>query len=834
MTSNSATAQSFNPSWMQASAKAPKPNGTSSSSLQRHSANDDPAESTEMIDPIFAKHRYGREDLLALIRASKPSEGLDQCPFYIETPLTPITLTPLNETELRLQQNINSSKALSAAHRNDWQSKENTDGGGGSGFSSNQWTIAGARSNNSSSFRTSTNNRWTAPGAGSKGGIRAKEPPNRSEFGESFSKTPPERDITRRAEVPPTQPPAQQPPQQQQPTPTPIQKPNPIKPPTPKAEEPPKPQEWFYLDPQQVRRGPFEPHQMQAWFQSGYFHAELQIMPPGESSYKPLGDLIRQNGALTPFVSKAKPREQKASPPAPNVQPAASSASSMQHSAWSQPPAPQAAKQEAPAADASELSLESLKLIEAKERMIAEEQRKLREKEENLRREELEKEKRIQELQLELQRQKEEMEQRTRAKEEELERKRLQILEYERQQREKLEKLKAEREQQLAQEEMNRRAQAELEFARREQERQRELMEAELRKKEEHQRALKEKERQAEEQRRRLEEIEAQRRRQLEEQQRQKMREEAELQQKQMRERLHKEEQERLRRKQQEEEIVRQQQAAALLLAQQQAAMNKPAPWVGAGKANAAADLSQIQAQERAEMERKLQKMEEERRQLEAAHQKKTVWGAPANSQANGSPWNLKQAAKPAPIIPPTKKEPPAAKNAPKQKNKPAAKESTSAGKSQDPFATWLTQRIRQLNNTLDPEVLSTFLQSIESPNELEDYILSYFGETKEAKEFHQEFLAKRIELRPRRQRVTEKDDLSASAAATDISGHTSGSGAVGSANGGSGAAKKNKKSKGKQVVDILGFKPAGDPNRFNAGELDLDFSVASTRGKRK
>lgn len=86
--------------------------------------------------------------------------------------------------------------------------------------------------------------------------------------------------------------------------------------------------------------------------------------------------MIRQNGALTPFIAKS--REPKASPPAPNVQPAASSAQTVQHSAWSQPPAKQP---EAPVPDTPDLSLESLKLLEAKERMIAEEQRKLREKE---------------------------------------------------------------------------------------------------------------------------------------------------------------------------------------------------------------------------------------------------------------------------------------------------------------------------------------------------------------------------------------------------------------------------------------------------------------------
>jgi hypothetical protein len=55
-----------------------------------------------MMDPIFAKHRYGREDILALIPKDQtaPPEGLQKCPFFVEKPLTPIILTGLNETEL--------------------------------------------------------------------------------------------------------------------------------------------------------------------------------------------------------------------------------------------------------------------------------------------------------------------------------------------------------------------------------------------------------------------------------------------------------------------------------------------------------------------------------------------------------------------------------------------------------------------------------------------------------------------------------------------------------------------------------------------------------------
>ncbi|KAI6178865.1 hypothetical protein M3Y98_00547900 [Aphelenchoides besseyi] len=743
-TNNPATAQPFNP--MQTGPlKMPKPNG----SVHRVSTEDDDSASQEMIEPVFANNRFGREDLLALIRNdSKPPDGIQQCPFFTDKPLTPIILSSLSETELRLQQNINSSKALSAAHRGEWQTKENNDS------FSNPWTIAVARL---FVHQTVDGQRQTP---------EPKDPPTRNEFNESFSKTPPEKDITRRAAVSPVQPVTTFQPR------NPIQKPTPIQPSAPKAfEEPVKLDEWFYLDPQNVRRGPFETTQMQAWFVSGYFHADLNIMQPGDTTYTPLGDLIRINGALTPFNAKA--REQKHSPPASST----TNQSAQAHSVWSQSPAK---PQESPASENSELSLESLKLLAEKERLLLEEQRKLREKQESLAREEREreeKEKRMQELHLELQRQRDEMEKRAREKEHELEMKRLEILEYERLQREKLQKLEEERKLQLAQEEINRRRESEMEFARREQEYQRLLLEADMRKKEEQ---------------RRLEELQYQ-------------------------QKLQKEKQEQLRRKREEEEIVirqqqQQQQAAqqaALLAAQQKAAAmnaNKTAPWVSAGKANNAPDLSKIQEQERAEMLKKQQKEDEERRQQEAATalQKKLVWGGTQSPQSNGNPWNVV---------------------------KPVVKETTKIEKSSDdPFTTWLTQRIRQLSANLDPEVLSTFLQSIESPNELEDYIISYLGDSKSSKEFHQEFLAKRIELRPRRQRIADKDDLSAPATATDLAGNCAS--ASGTTNN-TGAAKKNKKAKGKQVVDILGFRPTGNPDRFNAGELDLDYST-STRGKRK
>jgi PERQ amino acid-rich with GYF domain-containing protein len=64
------------------------------------------------------------------------------------------------------------------------------------------------------------------------------------------------------------------------------------------------PDQWYYLDPQNKERGPFETSQMQAWFVNGFFHADLPVKQPNESTYKSLSELIRTNGALTPFNFK--------------------------------------------------------------------------------------------------------------------------------------------------------------------------------------------------------------------------------------------------------------------------------------------------------------------------------------------------------------------------------------------------------------------------------------------------------------------------------------------------------------------------------------------------
>nr|CAD2194750.1 unnamed protein product [Meloidogyne enterolobii] len=153
----------FNPSWMQQT----MPSTRSVLSNQQK-----PVNAEEPCDPIFAKHSYGREDLLAMRGKDgvKPPSGIEKCPFFVESSLTPVVLLPLTEIEMRLQQNVNSSKALSAFNRT--QGHNETNSGGEMAVGGGAWTSTGRSGSGSTSFTapsrryqnsdTKVPNRWSA------------------------------------------------------------------------------------------------------------------------------------------------------------------------------------------------------------------------------------------------------------------------------------------------------------------------------------------------------------------------------------------------------------------------------------------------------------------------------------------------------------------------------------------------------------------------------------------------------------------------------------------------------------------------------------------------
>ncbi|KAK6039569.1 GYF domain protein, partial [Cooperia oncophora] len=66
---------------------------------------------------------------------------------------------------------------------------------------------------------------------------------------------------------------------------------------------PPAPQ-FYYLDPSNQERGPFDKIQMDSWYKRGYFSEGLEVRRHTDAKYRTLGELIQLNGRVTPFDYK--------------------------------------------------------------------------------------------------------------------------------------------------------------------------------------------------------------------------------------------------------------------------------------------------------------------------------------------------------------------------------------------------------------------------------------------------------------------------------------------------------------------------------------------------
>ncbi|KAK6039570.1 hypothetical protein COOONC_22925, partial [Cooperia oncophora] len=151
-----------------------------------------------------------------------------------------------------------------------------------------------------------------------------------------------------------------------------------------------------------------------------------------------------------------------------------------------------------------------------------------------------------------------------------------------------------------------------------------------------------------------------------------------------------------------------------------------------------------------------------------------------------------------------------------------AAKRALGLGEDNSVFLEWVVQRLKELNfggNAVEAEVLAMFIEGVENPDEVEDYVMGYLGDSKAVKEFVREFLLKRSDFRNRKQNAV-KNDLS-SARAAPVSGNGAGFSAVQG---------KKKKNKGARLVvdgSCLGFRATSDPNRVNQGEIET-VTIAS------
>ncbi|KAI1727466.1 GYF domain-containing protein [Ditylenchus destructor] len=1067
MSTDSNSQVNFNPSWMQPAAplkNIDRPNG-----LINRPASEDADASQEMMDPVFAKNRYGREDLLALMGkvSTKPPDGLEQCPFFMEKPQTPIILLALNDTEQRLQQNINSSKALSALSRQDrqniagngaevgspssggnsgWITAGSNRGGGGNGMShghkpaASRWSALApaGNSNEGQSFRTSRGggtqssfNKSSRPPHGdhrSTGVSRYRTPSTNADtqvtstpsYSENVAKildsqashAPPApaniwakigMSVKNENEKPTTGaeterpaftaqtsaddwlkfkpglgdesqhpllyssnkatnildtlcgPDSTGPSMETQPQTSPSkptqqqQKLHSIS--APGGVQQPEKIEWFYLDPSSIQRGPFETHQMQGWYEGGYFDASLRLRRGIDKDFITLGELYQINGSTTPFNYNLDVTSQRnpgltqnfttslAEAPiqmssnlhhSPRIDAAASIWTSLSGNLDNRSASTatstiaadfSAILSEVPTGvnrgmkSPHDIELENAFLM--KQRLMEEEKMKLKEKEEQLRREEREREekhRRMQEMEMELRRKEEELQRISREKEQELMNKQRQMAEFERQRMEALQlmeqKLRNDHlEQQRRKEEEQRRREQEIEERlQQERERQRLLLEAESQRKREEETKI----RMAYEEARRLQfealevarRAEEEQRRRLQEENQARVRKDAEeakaakdaerrrkKQEKEAKEAEERRQQELEKQRREEDELNR---AAieAILSSSPPPKSEKapPAPWVTVGGTKTAAKKPSGSStrKEQDKQAQPLQKtlleiqQEEEHRAMEEkmikqkemlnAHCKntqeprhttqKSAWGAPPQtyqmhamfsdapplptnstqqfSTSGTRSWNSVPTTQPVPI--------PKANNAKSQPQKNQKKQKVdiklpdNKPKQPDAFTSWIIKRVHELNSSVDAEVFASFIEGLDSPNEAEDYIIGYLGESKVVKDFHREFLQKRIELRPRVQH-TAKDDLSGPAAAAGLANfssstgaHNSGSNHNGNSSSSAAATKKKKKptkGQGKVLLDGLGFRPAGDPNRVNAGEIDSAIPPPTSRKNR-
>ncbi|VDM52827.1 unnamed protein product [Angiostrongylus costaricensis] len=528
--------------------------------------------------------------------------------------------------------------------------------------------------------------------------------------------------------------------------------------------------QFFYLDPTKQERGPFEKMQMDSWYKRGYFTEALEVRRHPEAKYRTLGELVQLNGQLTPFDFKDDVSCQPSvtpvfSNPAP---PFATLFASGTGTMWSELSNPSSMIYNQASYD--HIAVER-KRIGDEQRRILEEQAKMREYQEHLIRE--------------MQKQREEQEK--------------QLLE------QKLALMKH-------QEEIERR--------------ERELKES------------------AEETKARLEMERlalAEKARQLEEERVAKIQEKMERQRKveETLKRQHEVEKERRANECAEEEARRLAAANAEKIRIQQAELHRKQRIAeDSVRKSTVAQSSSLNEKGKSQDSAKTFEIEE-------------VWQpAPKPSQTTVQSTEQSSVASPQTLRSSSTKVAPwlsASSIAPmKEKSlkeiqeeeerllraeqtqqarlrKEAAKRALGMCEDNTAFIDWVVQRLKQLSSTVEADVLAMFIEGIENPDEVEDYVMGYLGDSKTVKEFVREFLQKRSDFRNRGQHAV-KDDLSCARGAP-VSGNGSGFSVV------QGRKKKNKGAR--LIVDgsCLGFRATSDPNRVNQGEIE---TVALSPGQKR
>merc|ERR1719222_624692 len=134
-----------------------------------------------------------------------------------------------------------------------------------------------------------------------------------------------------------------------------------------------------------------------------------------------------------------------------------------------------------------------------------------------------------------------------------------------------------------------------------------------------------------------------------------------------------------------------------------------------------------------------------------------------------------------------------------------------------DNFSQWCFEYLKKVQAPIDVPTFVSFLKDVESPFEVQDYVRSYLGEGKEAKEFAKQFLEQRSKWRQSQRNVQqyEEDNMCIPAKAVNP-------GQVSDFHEVKAKAKKPKKKRQKVDASLLGFSVSASTDRINVGERDF------------
>ncbi|KAL8581827.1 hypothetical protein ACOMHN_010201 [Nucella lapillus] len=147
-----------------------------------------------------------------------------------------------------------------------------------------------------------------------------------------------------------------------------------------------------------------------------------------------------------------------------------------------------------------------------------------------------------------------------------------------------------------------------------------------------------------------------------------------------------------------------------------------------------------------------------------------------------------------------------------------------------DDFTVWCEAFLEGMEVQVDIETFVSFLKEVDSPYEVHDYVKSYLGENKKAREFGKQFLEKRSHFNNKARKEKQQEEESIWGPAPAVNPREIRGNMVQTSNmdygftevgGKSKGAKKKRRMQKLDGSTLLGFTVAKDPNRKNAGEIE-------------